>query len=60
MATVVLSILNSSQVEINCGSNGSLSSYKLQPTLDCLQIWIISEDNPSEISIIAVGLISKA
>jgi hypothetical protein len=37
---------------------GNLSSYKLQPTPDCLHICIISEDNPSEISIMAVGLIS--
>jgi hypothetical protein len=57
---LVESISNSSQTLINCGSRGNLSSYKLQPTFDCLHICMISDDSPSEMSIIAVGFISKA
>ena len=57
---VVELILNSSHVEINCGSIGILFSYRSQPTLLLLHICSNSDDKPSLISIIEVGLTFKS
>jgi len=54
---VVTFNLNSSHVEISCGSRGILFSYKSHPTSLCLHICSSSEDSPSLTSIIEVGLI---